>query len=164
MARVVIFVTVVAGLTAVAGLGVVVYGVNPVFNDSPFAVIVEPEEITFHIDGPPGLYEAGSPVNVSVRSGFPDWSLHCQATPLTEISKGWVIPARRLFIIGAFQDAPLGSEGLLSLDQPILVGRGSFTGPEFTLTSVLQFRLRTDWTDHPGTYKGKVTFTFLATP
>jgi hypothetical protein len=130
----------------------------------PFAVAVEPQEVSFVIDGPPDMYDAASPLNVSVSSGFSEWSLHCQASPLVEVDNGWVLPASRIFMEGGFEDYVGDGGGLLTLDQPILVGQGTFTGPEFVLVSVLSFRIQSDWQDRPGTYTGQLTFTYLAVP
>lgn len=130
----------------------------------PFAVEVDPQEVSFIIDGPPGMYDASLPLNVSVSSGFSEWSLHCQASPLVEVTNGWMIPASRIFMDGGFEDVLGDGDGLLTLDQPILVGQGSFTGPEFTLVSVLNFRIQSEWEDRPGSYAGQLTFTYLAVP
>lgn len=130
----------------------------------PFAVEVDPQDVSFIIDGPPGMYEAAMPLNVSVSSGFSEWSLHCQASPMVEITNGWILPASRIFIDGGFQDVVDDGDGLLTLDQPILVGQGSFTGPEFVLVSVLSLSFQSEWQDKPGTYSGEITFTYLAVP
>jgi hypothetical protein len=130
----------------------------------PFAVEVDPQDVSFVIDGPPGMYDAASPLNVSVSSGFSEWSLHCQASPMVEVTNGWIIPASRILMDGGFRDVFGDGDGLLMLDQPVLVGQGSFTGPEFVLVSVLSLSFRSEWQDRPGTYTGQITFTYLAVP
>ena len=130
----------------------------------PFAVEVDPQEVSFIIDGPPGMYDAALPLNVSVSSGFSEWSLHCQASPMVEITNGWIIPSSRIFMDGGFQDILNDGDGLLALDQPVLVGQGTFTGPEFAPVSVLGLRIQSEWNDKPGTYTGQLTFTYLAVP
>jgi hypothetical protein len=130
----------------------------------PFAVEVDPQEVSFVIDGPPGMYQAVLPLNVSVSSGFSEWSLHCQASPLVEVSHGWTIPPSRMFLEGGLQDVFGDEDGLLSLDQPVLVGQGTFTGPESVPIRVLSLRLKSEWEDKPGTYAGQLTFTYLAVP
>jgi len=130
----------------------------------PFAVEVDPQEVSFTVDGPPGMYDAPVPLNVSVSSGYSEWSLHCQASPMVEVENGWIIPASRMYIDGGYQDVLEDGDGLLTLDQPVLVGQGTFTGPEFVLVSVLNLSLESEWEDRPGTYKGQITFTYLAVP
>lgn len=132
--------------------------------DQPFAVEVSPPEIGFHVDGPPSLYPASAPVTISVRSGFADWTLYLQASPLVEVTKGWVVPASRVLIEGAFQDVLTADAGLVGLSQPIMVAAGEFTGPDFQLSAVLNLKLMSEWTDRPGTYRGQIILTFLATP
>jgi hypothetical protein len=147
-------------LVSAAGLG---YG-SAWAQYEPFAVEVDPQEVSFVIDGPPGMYDAALPLNVSVSSGFSEWSLHCQASPLVEITNGWIIPPSRIFIAGGFEDVLGDEDGLLTLDQPVLVGQGSFTGPEFVLAGVLNLSIQSQWQDKPGTYAGQLTFTYLAVP
>lgn len=130
----------------------------------PFAVEVDPQDVSFIIDGPPGMYDAALPLNVSVSSGYSEWSLHCQASPMVEIAEGWIIPASRIYIEGGFQDALGEGDGLLPLDQPVLVGEGMFTGPEFVLVGALNLSIQSEWQDRPGTYTGQITFTYLAVP
>ena len=130
----------------------------------PFAVEVDPQEVSFIIDGPPGMYDAALPLNVSVSSGFSEWSLHCQASSMVEVANGWIIPSSRIFIASGFQDVFDDGDGLLTLDQPVLVGQGTFTGPEFLLVSVLNLKVQSEWEDRPGTYTGQLTFTYLAVP
>jgi hypothetical protein len=110
------------------------------------------------------MYDATLPLSVSVSSGFSEWSLHCQASALVEVSKGWTIPASRIFMEGGFGDVLAPEDGLLTLDQPVLVAQGTFTGPEFAPVSLLNLRLRSEWDDKPGTYAGQLTFTYLAVP
>ncbi len=130
----------------------------------PFSVEVDPQEVSFIIDGPPGMYDAALPLSVSVSSGYSEWSLHCQASAMVEVTNGWLIPSSRIFIEGGYQDVLGDGGGLLALDQPVLVGQGSFTGPEFVLVSVLNLSIRSEWKDRPGTYTGQITFTYLAVP
>lgn len=130
----------------------------------PFAVEIDPVEVTFHVDGPPGIYDADLPVSVSVSSGFSDWSLQCQASALIEGTNGGVIPASRIYLSGLIGDIATGVEPLISLDQPVVVGDGSFTGPEFVPIGVLDFKMESEWDDRPGTYIGQITFTYLAVP
>jgi hypothetical protein len=130
----------------------------------PFTVEVDPQEVAFTIDGPPGMYDAVMPLNVSVSSGYSEWSLHCQASSLIEVANGWAIPASRIYMDGGFQDVLGDGEGVLTLDQPVLVAQGTFTGPEFVLVSVLSLSIQSEWEDKPGTYTGQLTFTYLAVP
>jgi hypothetical protein len=130
----------------------------------PFAVEIDPQDISFHIDGPPGIYDADLPVNVSVSSGFSEWTLHCQASTLAGLLKGGAIPPSRLYLEGVLDDLAVGDESLVSLDKPVLVAQGTFTGPEFVPVNVLRFRIRSEWEDKPGTYSGQITFTYLAVP
>ena len=130
----------------------------------PFAVEVDPPGVSFTIDGPPGIYNAAMPLNVSVSSGYSEWSLHCQASPMVEVANGWIIPASRISMEGGFQDVLDDGEGALRLDQPVLVAQGTFTGPEFMLVSVLSLSIQSEWEDRPGTYTGQITFTYLAVP
>jgi hypothetical protein len=130
----------------------------------PFAVEVDPQEVSFTIDGPPGMYRAALPLNVSVSSGFSEWSLHCQASPMVEVNNGWVIPASRIMMEGGYEDVLSDADGLLSIDQPVLIGQGTFTGPEFVPVAVLNFRVQSEWGDRPGTYAGQLTLTYLAVP
>ena len=130
----------------------------------PFAVEVEPQEVSFTIDGPPGMYDADLPLSISVSSGFAQWSLHCQASALVEVSKGSMIPASRIFLEGGFEDVLGAGDGLLTLDQPVLVAQGTFTGPEPEPIGFLNLRIRSEWDDKPGTYAGQLTFTYLAVP
>jgi len=132
--------------------------------EGPFAVEVSPADVSFHIDGPPGFYSANVPVNVEVSSGFPDWSLYCQATYLTEVTSGTTLPADRICLAGSFEDTFADQKNLVALDQQIIIGRGSFTGPAFVNSGVLSLKFRSQWEDKPGTYVGQITFTFLATP
>ena len=136
---------------------------QPDYVEGPFAVQIEPSQVSFYVDGPPGVYNADMPVNVSVRSGFAEWSLHCQASPLIEQDQGLAIPASRIYLASGLADA-FAAETVVSLEQPVIVGDGSFTGPEFVPAGVLQFCLQTEWADAPGTYLGQITLTFLATP
>jgi hypothetical protein len=124
----------------------------------PFAVEVDPQEVSFIIDGPPGMYD------VSVSSGYSEWSLLCQASSLVEVGKGWMIPASRMYTDGGFRDVLGDGDGLVTLDQPVLVAQGTFTGPEFVLVSVLGLSIKSEWEDRPGTYTGQITFTYLAVP
>ena len=154
-------------LFAVAALASVVFAGSPAALGQylgPFAVEIDPVEITFLVDGPPGLYEANLPVNVSVSSGYSEWTLHCQATPLVEAVGGMIIPPTRLYIGGGYGDVLGGDETLVSLEQPVVIGEGSFTGPDFELIGVLDFKIRSVWDDRPGTYAGQITFTYLAVP
>jgi hypothetical protein len=132
--------------------------------EGPFAVQVNPAAVAFHIDGPPGLYSANVPVNVEVTSGFADWSLYCQASYLTEVTSGTTLPADRICLAGGFEDTFTDQKSLVALDQQIVIGRGSFTGPTFVNSAVLSLKFRSQWEDEPGTYVGQITFTFLATP
>jgi hypothetical protein len=132
--------------------------------EGPFAVEVNPPGVSFHIDGPPGLYSANVPVNVEVMSGFADWSLYCQASYLTEVTSGITLPASRICLAGSFEDTFADEKSLVALDQQIIIGRGSLTGPTFVNSGVLSLKFRSQWEDKPGTYVGQITFTFLATP
>jgi hypothetical protein len=143
----------------VLGLGVA-YGQY----QGPFAVEIDPVEITFNVDGPPGIYDANLPVSVSVSSGFSDWSLQCQASALIEGTHGGVIPPSRIYLSGLIGDISTGDEPLISLDQPVVVGDGSFTGPDFVPIGMLDFKMESEWDDRPGTYIGQITFTYLAVP
>ena len=133
-------------------------------SDLPFAVEVSPSDINFHVDGPPGLYPSSAPVTVSVRSGFADWTLFLQASPLIEVTRGWVIPASRILVEGGFQDVMADEAGFVGLGQPIMIAAGEFTGPEFEVMAVLDLQMISQGTDRPGTYRGQVVLTFLATP
>jgi hypothetical protein len=132
--------------------------------DGAFGVEVDPVEISFRVDGPPGIYDSEAPVNVSVMSGYADWTLYCQATPLVEITKGWVLPSDRLCLAGVFRDIYEPTQELVGLGEPLVIGTGSFTGPDQVLTSVLDVKLRCEWNDRPGIYQGQIIFTFLAMP
>jgi hypothetical protein len=147
-------------LAAVAGWA---YDSTPV-KDLPFAVEVSPADIGFHIDGPPGLYPSSQPVTISVRSGFADWTLFLQASPLVEVTRGWVVPASRILIEGGFQDVAADEAGFVGLGQPVLVASGEFTGPDFEVKAVLDLQMISQGTDRPGTYRGQIVLTFLATP
>ncbi|HVP57477.1 MAG TPA: hypothetical protein VMU02_05225 [bacterium] len=130
----------------------------------PFAVQVNPPQVSFHVDGPPGVYEANVPVNVQVTSGFRDWSLFCEASYLTEVTSGVTLPADRICLAGSFQDTYTDQKSLVTLNQQVVIGRGTFTGPTFIDSAVLNLKFRSQWEDRPGTYVGQITFTFLATP
>lgn len=132
--------------------------------EGPFTVEVEPLDVSFQVDGPAGTYDANTQVNVSVRSGFLGWSLYLQATPLIEEDAGWVMPASRICLAGGYTDVLMPSETCVSLDQPVMIGSGSFTGPEFSPASVLDLKFRSQWKDRPGVYHGEIVITFLAEP
>jgi len=110
------------------------------------------------------MYDSALPLNVSVGSGFSEWSLHCQASPMVEVTNGWIIPSSRIFMEGGFEDVLGDTDGMLTLDQPVLISQGSFTGPEFVPVTVLSLRFKSEWMDKPGTYTGQLTFTYLAVP
>jgi hypothetical protein len=133
-------------------------------DDLPFAVEISPPEVAFHVDGPPDLNPASAAVTISVRSGFADWTLYLQASPMVEVTSGWVLPASRIVLEGAFEDVMAEDEGVVGLGQPILIAAGEFTGPEFQVEAVLNLRMESKWSDRPGTYEGQVILTFLATP
>jgi hypothetical protein len=139
------------------------YEGNPI-TDLPFAVEVSPADVGFHVDGPPGLYPSSAPVTISVRSGFAEWTLYMQASPLVEVTRGWVVPASRIFVEGGFQDVMADEAGLVGLGQPIMVATGEFTGPVFEVKAVLDLQMMSQGTDRPGTYRGQIILTFLATP
>jgi hypothetical protein len=132
--------------------------------EGPFAIQVNPADVSFLIDGPPGLYSANVPVNVEVTSGFADWSLYCQSSYLTEVTSGATLPANRICLAGSFEDTFADAKSLVALDQQIIIGRGTFTGPTFVNSGVLSLKFQSQWEDKPGTYVGRITFTFLATP
>jgi hypothetical protein len=132
--------------------------------EGPFALEVTPADVSFHIDGPPGLYSANVPVKVAVTSGFADWSLYCQASYLTEVTSGTLLPPNRICLSGSFGDTFAGDKTIMALDQQVPIGQGTFTGPTFVSSSVLALKFQSHWEDQPGTYVGQITFTFLATP
>ena len=103
-------------------------------------------------------------MTVAVRSGFADWTLFLQASPLVEVTRGWVIPASRILVEGGFQDVMADEAGFVGLGQPIMIAAGEFTGPEFEVMAVLDLQMMSQGTDRPGTYRGQVVLTFLATP
>jgi hypothetical protein len=110
------------------------------------------------------MYDASMPLSVSVSSGFSQWSLHCQVSSLVEVTNGWILPASRIFVDGGIIDVMSDEDGLLPLDQPVLVGQGTFTGPDFVSVGALGLAIQSEWEDKPGTYSGQLTFTYLAVP
>ena len=135
--------------------------------DPLMSIILSPDSISFHADTSPGAFDS-QPVDVTVRSDYKDWSIHCEAiSPLT-LSKGKnQIPFEHLFINTPYTNPAVdkgAGPGYESIDQPRLVAKGSLTGPMAIKASGLKFRLLTTWEDKPGTYVGQIRFTYLTNP
>lgn len=131
---------------------------------SPFSIQISEPRVAFHISGPPGVYASETAITISVLSGFAEWVLYCQATPLVETSGKGVIPPDRLYIAGGIEKMFEAEEDIMPLSEQPVIAMGSFTGPEPLVTHPLTFRIKTLWEDQPGTYIGSIVFTFLATP
>lgn len=130
----------------------------------PFSIEVSTPRIAFHISGPPGIYASETPITVSILSGFAEWTLYCQATPLVETNGKGFIPPERLYLAGGMEELSETEEGMIPLSEHPVIAMGSFTGPEPLVTYPLTFRVKTLWEDQPGTYVGSIVFTFLAMP
>ncbi len=151
-------------IIAIAFCGVLVSFAFSGYEPVPFAVEISTPRISFLIDGPPGVYPADIPVTVSVLSGFAQWTLYCQATPLVETAGKGMITPDRLYIAGGVETMFEIEEGMIPLSENPVIAMGTFTGPEPKVTHPLTFRIRTQWEDQPGTYVGNIIFTFLAMP
>ncbi|MGQ9603542.1 MAG: hypothetical protein ACUVUU_04965 [bacterium] len=148
-----------------AAMSLVIGSVNALASQAaPFSIEINPPRLAFHIGGPPGIYSSDTPVTVSVLSGFAEWTLYCEATPLVETRGRGIISPDRL-LIGA-QVAVMSEieQGMIPLSEHPIIGMGSFTGPEPLVIYPLTFGIKTQWEDQPGTYVGSVVFTFLAMP
>jgi len=135
--------------------------------DPLMSIILSPDSISFHADSSPGTFDS-QPVDVTVRSDYKDWSVHCEAiSPLTLSKEKNKIPFERLFINTSYINPAVdkgAGPGYESIDQPRLVAKGSLTGPMAIKASSLKFRLLTKWEDKPGTYVGQIRFTYLTNP
>jgi len=135
--------------------------------DPLMSIILSPDSISFHADTSPGTFDS-EPVDVTVRSDYKDWTIHCEAISPLSFSKGMnEIPFERLFMNTPYTDPAVdkgAGPGYETMDQPRLVAKGSFTGPMAIKASSLKFRLLTKWEDKPGTYVGQIRFTYLTNP
>jgi len=131
------------------------------------SIILSPDSISFHADTSPGTFDS-QPVDVTVRSEYKDWTIHCELiSPLILSGRKNKIPSGRLFINTPYTSPAVdkgAGPGYESMDQPRLVAKGSFTGPMLIKASSLKFRLLTKWEDKPGTYVGQIRFTYLTNP
>jgi len=131
------------------------------------SIMLSPDSISFHADTSPGTFDA-QPVDVTVRSDYKDWSIHCEAiSPLTLSGEKNRIPFERLFMNTPYTDPGVdkgAGPGYETMDQPRLVAKGTFTDPTAIKASSLKFRLLTKWEDKPGTYVGQIRFTYLTNP
>jgi hypothetical protein len=135
--------------------------------DPLISIILSPDSISFHADSSPGTFDSQA-VDVTVRSDYKDWSIHCELiSPLTFSGSKNKIPFERLFINNPYTNPVIdkgAGPGYESMGQPRLVAKGSFTGPVAIKASSLKFRLLTTWEDKPGTYVGQIRFTYLTNP
>jgi len=135
--------------------------------DPLISIILSPDSISFHADTSPGTFDS-QPVDVTVRSDYKDWSIHCELiSPLTFSESKNRIPFERLFINTPYTNPAVdkgAGSGYESMEQPRLVAKGSFTGPVAIKASSLKFRLLTTWEDKPGIYVGQIRFTYLTNP
>jgi len=135
--------------------------------DPLMSIILSPDSISFHADSSPGTFDS-QPVDVTVRSDYKDWSVHCEAiSPLTLSKEKNQIPFEHLFINTPYTNRAVdkgAGPGYESMDEPRLVAKGTFTGLIAIKASSLKFRLLTTWEDKPGTYVGQIRFTYLTNP
>jgi hypothetical protein len=138
---------------------------RPFFPPDGSLIIVSQGEISFHIDGPPGAYDADMPVEIRTGSISNHWTISCYAEPL--IGERGIIPPDRLFVRHEYSDprSDFGAgKGYESLAEPVLVAEGSLTGPEPLEVNSLRFRIMTTWRDPPGAYRGLIRLTYLPMP
>ncbi len=135
------------------------------FSQDGSLIVLSEGEILFDVDGPPGVYEAGTPVQISVGSVSGHWAVSCHAEPL--VGERGLIPPERIFVEHRCSDPSSdqgAGPGYESLGELRLVAEGGFTGPEPLEVNSLRFRLLTTWEDKPGTYRGIIKFTYLFQP
>lgn len=135
------------------------------FSPDGSLIILSQAEVAFHVDGPPGLYDAEAPVEVFVRSISGEWAISCHAEPL--LGENGEIAPDRIFIKHEYTDPNAdfgGGPGYESLGEPRLIAEGAFTGPGPLEANSLSFRILTTWKDEPGTYRGLIRFTYLLKP
>jgi hypothetical protein len=130
----------------------------------PF-VAVSQDQISFHVNGPPGTYDADAPIDVLVRGIVGYWMVSCHAEPL--LGDQGEIPPSRLFLQQEVRGGDIddgAGQGFATLAESRLVAEGGFTGPEMIKVNTLRLRLLTTWSDKPGIYTGVIKFTYLMKP
>ena len=125
---------------------------------APYTTVkLSTNEITFDVRGEPGEYFSKETVEVRVGSNQSKWSVYLKASGLTPIVDG-VRPLSRNRL--AFSRNNDGQFLGLKQDQILLQGNAA----QIPTPMTLRFRLLTTWEDRPGTYKGRITFAFMANP
>lgn len=120
------------------------------------------ESISFHVTAAPRVLQADQSVVVTISSNYGGWELKCYATPLE--GRMGQIPSEQIFVKGPLTKGK-GEEELadfVSLSQGVVVDHGSQPAQGKKVT--LEFKLKTTSQDRPGTYTGKIHFTYLVTP
>jgi hypothetical protein len=128
-------------------------------------LVLSQDEVFFHAQGPPGVYDAEMPVEVYVGSVSGSWTVSCHAEAL--VSEKGNIPPDRIFFKNQYTDPNSdhgAGAGYESLGETCLVAEGAFTGPQLQEVSSLRFRILTTWEDKPGTYRGVIRLTYLFKP
>ena len=120
------------------------------------------ESISFRVTGVPRVYQADQSVVVTISSNYGGWELKCYATPLE--GKMGKIPPEQTFVKGPLTKSKGEGElaDFVNLSGEVVVDRGS--QPPQGKKVTLEFKLKTTLQDQPGTYIGKIHFTYLVIP
>jgi len=161
-----------AACVAVLALGLCAVGwsqesgpvIHVMANISPSMTIeLSDDVINFSADRGPNIYDADRTIEVRVAANYGSWTLSCSASPL--VSPAGQIPPDRIFVSdNNTLSSPDEGAGPTYANMGVqrLVAEG---GPQpLGLVNTMRFRLKTEWTDRPGTYNGTISFTYLATP
>ena len=120
------------------------------------------ESISFRVTGVPRVYQADQSVVVTISSNSGGWELKCYATPLE--GRMGEIPPGQIFVKGPLTKGKGEAElaDFVNLSQEVVVDRAPQPARGKKVT--LEFKLKTTRQDRPGTYTGKIHFTYLVTP
>ena len=99
-----------------------------------------PNAVNFHITGPEGIYSANEPtggIGIDVYAPDQNWTITCQADPLTPTSGGNPIPPERLLI----RSEAFGGD-FFPLNVPVVIANGSSPTHGTVQVNVLHFSLQ----------------------
>ena len=120
------------------------------------------ESITFRVTAAPRVHQADQSVVVTISSNYGGWELKCYASPL-EGRMGQISP-QQIFVKGPLTKGKGEGElaDFVSLSGEVVVDRGP--QPPQGKKVTLEFKLKTTSQDQPGSYTGKIHFTYLVIP
>lgn len=126
-----------------------------------FAIILSIETLNLVASSPSEIYESSIPVEVSVQSFYPQWKLECRIEPI--VSALGAFPPNQIFLrLGQREvEENLGGKEGISLEQPVILCEGGFTGPNPISCGKLWLGVKTTFNDPAGEYEFLLKFSIL---